>query len=543
MLITLTCEAPDAPEIGYLLGKNPASVFERAFSGGHIWVFYPEVTGERVTVALLTEIDPVGLVRGPATFMQLDQYVNDRPYVASSLTSVALGAAFSSALAGHSRERPERVGERLRWTLHLPVVACDGGAELIERIFTPLGYTLAIQRLPLDPAFPAWGESDLYDVTLTGDQTTQDALSHLYVLLPVLDNSKHYYVGADESAKLLAHGGAWLASHPERALIARRYLRYKRPLVQSALAHLAEDLAEEGESDAESTAESVTVEQDAGALTGTDAAAPATPANGESADDAATAGIRPAPTAAGQLQQGLHEQRLQAVMEVVRASGAHSLADLGCGEGKLLALALKERSLARIFGMDVSSVALARARRRLRYDDLPPSQRQRIEIAQGSLLYRDKRLENFDVAALVEVIEHLDPPRLRVMEQVVFAHARPRRVVITTPNREYNVHWQALGEERLRHGDHRFEWSRAECEAWATRVASAHGYDYTRSDLGPEETAAERDIGAPSQIVVFDRLDGPVVGDAGEGVGALAVTPESVVDAADAVVRVEGDEA
>ncbi|MEO7000561.1 MAG: 3' terminal RNA ribose 2'-O-methyltransferase Hen1, partial [Ktedonobacterales bacterium] len=237
MLITLTCEAPNAPEIGYLLGKNPASVFAREFSGGRVWVFYPEVTDERVTVALLTEIDAVGLVRGPAMFSRLDHYVNDRPYVASSLTSVALGAAFSSALAGHSKEHPERVGERLRWTIHLPAIACDAGADLIERIFTPLGYAITVQRLPLDLAFPNWGEADLYAVTLTAEQTTQDTLSHLYVLLPVLDNSKHYYVGMDESEKLLAHGGAWLAAHPERELIARRYLRYKRPLVQSALAH------------------------------------------------------------------------------------------------------------------------------------------------------------------------------------------------------------------------------------------------------------------------------------------------------------------
>ena len=130
-------------------------------------------------------------------------------------------------------------------------------------------------------------------------------------------------------------------------------------------------------------------------------------------------------------------------MAAIRAAGARSLADLGCGEGKLLALALKERRLTRILGMDVSSVALARARRRLHLDTLPPAQRQRIEVAQGSLLYRDQRLAGFDAASLVEVIEHLDPPRLAAMERVIFQHARPRRVIVTTPNREYNAHWEA----------------------------------------------------------------------------------------------------
>ncbi|MEO7001927.1 MAG: methyltransferase, partial [Ktedonobacterales bacterium] len=306
-----------------------------------------------------------------------------------------------------------------------------------------------------------------------------------------------------------------------------------------------EDLAQEGETEAETAVAPETVEL----ATALDATTSADGDNASAATEISSA-VTYAVTPAEQRQLGLHEQRLQAVMEVVRAAGAHSLADLGCGEGRLLALALRERSLARIFGMDVSSVALARARRRLHYDDLPPSQRQRIEIAQGSLLYRDKRLENFDVAALVEVIEHLDTPRLSAMERVVFAHARPRRVVITTPNREYNIHWEALGDEHLRHGDHRFEWTRTECAAWAARVAAAYGYSYTHTDLGPLETDQEHDIGAPSQMVVFDRLDGPVAGDAGEGVSAIAVErqPETTVgvadvaDAVDAVERVEGDE-
>ncbi|MGH2515713.1 MAG: 3' terminal RNA ribose 2'-O-methyltransferase Hen1, partial [Ktedonobacterales bacterium] len=360
MLITLTCEAPNAPDVGYLLGKNPASVFRREFSAGTVWVFYPEVSEQRVTVALLTEIDPIGLVRGPAALTSLDSYVNDRPYVASSLTSVALNTAFGTALAGHFGARAEQAARPLDWTVRLPAVACDAGEDLINRIFAPLGYALTTRRLPLDGRFPAWGQSLVYDVTLVGRQTVRDVLSHLYVLLPVLDNSKHYFVGADESEKLLAHGGDWLTAHPERELIARRYLRYKRPLVQSALARLAEsDPSLATEAEQAEHAEAV--------------------ASGEMLEVATAA--EPVP--------GLHEQRLQAVMAAVRESGAQSLADLGCGEGRLLELALKEKSLNRIFGMDVLPVALARARRRLHLDTMPPAQRARIEIEQGSLLYRD----------------------------------------------------------------------------------------------------------------------------------------------------------
>ncbi|MGZ3680983.1 MAG: 3' terminal RNA ribose 2'-O-methyltransferase Hen1, partial [Ktedonobacterales bacterium] len=383
MLLTLTCDAPNAPEIGYLLGKNPASIFEREFSAGKVWVFYPEVADERITVALVAEIDPVGLVRGPAALAHLDQYVNDRPYVASSLLSVAINTAFGTALAGRNKERPHLVGERFRWTVKLPAIACDAGEDLMRRIFEPLGYSVTTQRLPLDPRFPEWGQADLYSLTLDGTQTTQSVLSHLYVLLPVLDNNKHYYVGAEETEKLLAHGGAWLAAHPERDLIARRYLRYRRPLVESTLARL---LAQD--------------------------ASPTDSAAAEDVGEAAEAAILAEPP---EPAPGLHEQRLQAVMAAVRDAGARSLADLGCGEGRLLSLAMQERSLTRILGIDVSTFALARARRRLHLDTLPETQRQRIEVVQGSLLYRDRRLEGFDVAALVEVIEHLDVPRLGAM--------------------------------------------------------------------------------------------------------------------------------
>jgi 3' terminal RNA ribose 2'-O-methyltransferase Hen1 len=464
MLITLTCHAPNAPEIGYLLAKNPASVFEREVSAGRAWVFYPEVADDHLTVTLVSEIDSVGLVRGPAALAGLDQYVNDRPYVASSLTSVALNTAFRTAMSGQSKERPERIGERLRWAVSLPAVACEAGEELITRVFVPLGYAVTTARLPLDPQFPKWGMADLYSVRLEGMQTTADVLNHLYVLLPVLDNSKHYYVAGEEVEKLLERGGAWLAAHPERELIAQRYLRYRRPLVASTLARLAEN-------------------------------EPAT----NDAEDAEA----PAPEEPIEQALGLHEQRLNTVMAAVREVGARSLADLGCGEGKLLALALQEPSLSRILGMDVSSQALARARRRLHLDALPPARRERIKIVQGSLLYRDRRLEGFDVAALVEVIEHLDVPRLTAMERVVFEHARPRRVVVTTPNREYNAHWEALGTEKLRHYDHRFEWTRAECQEWAERVATMYGYAARRQDIGPDDPA----LGAPSQMVIFDRAE------------------------------------
>lgn len=460
-MLTLIRYAPNAAEVGYALGKNPASVFQREFSGGSVWVFYPEVADDHVTITMLTEIDPVGLVRGPAPLTQLGHYINDRPYVASSLTSVALRVAFSSALSAKSGDDPRDAPAR--WLVSLPAVACDAGEEMIARIFTPLGYGVTATRLPLDARFPAWGASNVYTITLEGQTTARDLLSHLYVLLPVLDNSKHYYTGQDEIDKLLAHGRAWLAAHPDRELIARRYLRYKRPLVESALTRLAER---------DPALEAVETQEDA--------TQPAEPADET---------------------PGLHEQRLNAVMAAIRAVGARSLVDLGCGEGRLLTLALRERTLTRILGMDVSTVALARAAHKLHVDTMPQTQRERLTIAQGSLLYRDERLAGFDAAALVEVIEHLDTARLSAMERVVFLHAHPARVIVTTPNRDYNVHWEAVGEQRLRHRDHRFEWTRSECQEWAERVSQTYGYRAVWQGIGPEEP----NIGAPSQMIIFDR--------------------------------------
>jgi 3' terminal RNA ribose 2'-O-methyltransferase Hen1 len=494
MLITFTCHTDRAPEVGHLLGKNPASVFEREFSGGTVWVFAPDVADDHLTVAMVTEIDAVGLVRGPTTFTGLDGYVNDRPYVANSLTSVALNVAFRTAMSGESKALPERVGERMRWEVHVPAVACDGGERLIADLFEPLGYTVACARLPLDPRFPAWGMSDVYDVRLAGEQTTAAVFNHLYVMLPVLDNAKHYYVAESEAEKLVHRGGDWLRTHPARDLIARRYLRYRRPLVTSALAQLRDPDGTPAEEEQEAGAE-IGLPEPVGLAQPSDAAVPTAGVALEAVPAAAAHEAHQAH------ESGLHEQRLQAVMAAVRAVNATSLADLGCGEGRLLALALAERGLTRILGLDVSTRALTLAGRRLRLDDLAPAKRARIQIAQGSVLYRDARLRGFDVLAMVEVIEHLDPPRLGAMERIIFEHARPRRVVVTTPNREYNVVWEKLAPDALRHADHRFEWTRAECQSWAERVAATFGYTARREDIGP----VEEGIGAPSQMVILDR--------------------------------------
>ena len=232
MLLTITNTHQPATDLGYLLRKNPARVQSFAQNFGVAHVFYPEATSERCTVALLLEIDPVGLVRnrrGPAgEGRSLQQYVNDRPYVASSFLSVAIADVFGSAMAGKSKERPELTAAALPLKATLSVLPCRGGEAFLRKLFEPLGYTVTAKGNLLDNKFADWGDSAYFNVTLEARLPLHQLLTHLYVLVPVLDNDKHYWVGDDEVAKLLHHGEGWLATHPERELITTRYLKHRR---------------------------------------------------------------------------------------------------------------------------------------------------------------------------------------------------------------------------------------------------------------------------------------------------------------------------
>jgi len=464
MLLTITSTHSPASDLGYLLHKHPERFQSFDLSFGKAHVFYPEASEARCTAALMLDVDPVGMVRGKSFDQRflLGHYVNDRPYVASSFLSVAIAQVFGSALAGRCNDRPELVRTPMPLTARLAVLPVRGGEGLLQRVFEPLGYAVTATRHPLDERFPEWGDSPYYSVTISGTKTLSDLLTHLYVLIPVFDNDKHYFVGEDELEKLLDKGAGWLAAHPEKEQIARRYLKHRSHLYRGALARLVEDQP------AEETEETTAKDEQEASLERT---------------------------------LSLNEQRHGAVLAVLRASGAHSVLDLGCSEGRLLKQLLDDRQFERIVGLDVSLQTLQRAAQRLGYDRLPPKQKERIELLHGSLIYRDQRLAGFDAAAVVEVIEHLDPPRLSAFERVLFEFARPQTIVLTTPNCEYNVKWESLPAGHLRHPDHRFEWSRAEFAAWSTRVAANHGYVVRFLPVGPKDA----EVGSPTQMAVFER--------------------------------------
>ncbi|HEU4417945.1 MAG TPA: 3' terminal RNA ribose 2'-O-methyltransferase Hen1, partial [Planctomycetota bacterium] len=460
MLLRITSTTPPATDLGYLLHKHPGRVHRFTQAFGEALVFYPEAHAARCTAAMLLHVDPISLVRGrrPGDFL-LEPYVNDRPYVLSSFLSVALGDAFGTALSGRSKERPELAAAPQPFAVQLTGLPCRGGEGLLRALFEPLGYTIAATRRPLDPAFPAWGESAVFDVELLATTTLQRLLQHLYVLVPVLDDDKHYWVGEDEVDKLLRHAQQWLATHPEKERIAARYLRHQRRLTSLLLSQLVEEDEDPDRADEEHGAAEVRLE-------------------------------RPI---------DLGTRRRDRVLEVLRASASRRVADLGCGEGRLLEALLREKQFDLVLGVDVSATALARAAGRLGVERWTERQRARLSLLHGSLVYRDRRLHDVHAATAIEVIEHLDPGRLDLFTRNLLAFVDAPLTIVSTPNVEYNVRFPALAAGRFRHHDHRFEWTRAQFAAWAEGSAQQYGREVELVPVGDVDPG----LGPPTQMAVF----------------------------------------
>ncbi len=314
-------------------------------------------------------------------------------------------------------------------------------------------------------AGPDGSRSRYVDLRLSGYGKLAALLNQLYVLVPVLDDDKHYWVGDDEVRKLLDKGAGWLDAHPLKDLIVRRYLVHRRTLARSALARLAPEAAE------------------------------------EEADTEAPASRRGASEIALEAPIRLHDIRLDSVVSLLRDASVASVADLGCGEGKLLSRLVKEPWAKRIFGVDAAARDLDFAAKRLKMG-VPGGPRDgRVTLLHGALTYRDRRWAEAEAAALVEVIEHLDPERLPALERVVFGDAKLKVIVVTTPNADYNVLFTNLAPGTLRHADHRFEWTREQFRGWAARIEERFGYVATFEDIGP----VHETFGAPTQSVVFTR--------------------------------------
>jgi 3' terminal RNA ribose 2'-O-methyltransferase Hen1 len=463
MILNISTTHFPATDLGYLLHKHPDKFQTLELSVGKAHIFYPEKSNERTSISLLLDIDSIDMVRSARNIKNdgfaFGHYLNDRPYVASSFMSVAIVKAFSSAINGKCKDKPELVDVKLPFEVTIAVIpAPKGGEFLIRKFFEPLGYNVELTRHKLDEKFPEWGESKYYTLKLTNTITTKELLSHLYVLIPSLDNDKHYFVTENEIEKLMQKGEGWLKEHPEKEQIIKRYLVNLSSFSRIAFERL---------SDIE---ESVEVSSDL---------------------------IEK--TEIQKRKETLHEKRIKIVADKITQSGAVNVLDLGCGEGKLIRQLIKQKQFTQIVGMDVSYNQLIKAKERLHFDEMSPKQKERINFFQGSLTYKDKRLEGFDAAAVVEVIEHLDLNRLKAFERVLFEFAKPKTIVLTTPNKEFNIMWEKLDVDEMRHDDHRFEWTRKEFAEWANKIGQMYHYQVELLPIGEEIENA----GTPSQMAIF----------------------------------------
>lgn len=459
MLLTISTTHRPATDLGFILLKNPENVHSVELSFGNAHVFYPEASEQRCTACLLLDVDSVNLVRGKGYSEGVEQYVNDRPYVASSFMSVAIAKVFGTALSGKSKHDQQLADTPIPLTASLSAVPCRGGETLLRTLFEPLGYEVLAERLPLDPAFPEWGASRYYSLQITSVVRLKDLLSHLYVLIPVLDDEKHYFVGEEEVKKLLKHGEGWLSTHPAKNIITHRYLAHKHALSKLALSQLIEEGEDPEEQENEQNVQEEEVE-------------------------------RPL---------SLNEQRIQTVIGTLKEHGARTVIDLGCGEGRYLRELLEQKDLEKIAGVDVSPRVLENAADRLKLERMPERKKNRLSLFQGSLVYKDERLRGYDAAICIEVIEHIDLHRIQYFERALFQFAKPRMVLVTTPNIEFNQKFETLPCGKLRHGDHRFEWSRAEFQSWASSAAEKFGYSVSFAPIGP----VDEHLGPPTQMAVF----------------------------------------
>ena len=386
MVLTISYRGENTQNIGFLLHKNPRRPQVVELNHGKAYVFYPEVSNERTTIALVLDVDPIDLARGKVGSASggLFDYVNDRPYVSSSFMSTAISRVFGTAMTGRGDNLQELADSKLDLTATIAMLPCKSDNTMLNRVFEPLGYDVRYENFISDEKFPGWGESKYVNLTIHGQQKLSDLLHHIYVLIPVFDRQKHYWIGKEEVEKLIRHGEEWLADHPEKAFITGRYLNRSRTLVNMAFEQLR------------ATDEEILYSDHIDELS----------------ED------RP----------NLNKQRLGSVVSAIKSVGAKSVIDIGCGEGNLLALLMKEHQISKIAAVDVSYSILEKAKAKIKYERLGDKQREKIILFQGSLTYRDKRFEGYDAACVVEVIEHLDLSRLNAFERVLFEFARPRHV-------------------------------------------------------------------------------------------------------------------
>lgn len=477
MFLSIAVSGEHAPDLGFVLYKHPGRAFEKSTSKGRITGGFTENRDDFAEFILVVEVDPVERVRGVNWERGIASYVEPMPFLAASHMSQALSQALGSAMNGVLGSKDPVIDARVKaagvkpWPLSIKVGPVRCSPYMIETLFSELDWSVEIESHNLDvPGVSEEDDRPLHVFTLKGEATVSDALSQLYVLLPVLDPSRHYFYDESEARKLFDKGGEWLKGHSSRDLIISRYLSKSKELREYAR-QLFGNFQEKKDLE-ELISETEEMMRD-----------------WEDPDD-----------------NSPHRQRHNRIVADVAIWNARKVIDLGCGEGRLLERLVRIAPDMRVVGIEPSAREIERARKKLSNNpgkNVDP----RVEFVHGSAMYGDERFKGFDVAVLSEVIEHVDEDRLSILARSVFGTMAPRRVIITTPNGDYNkVFGFAPGE--FRHADHRFEWTLAECRAWVNGVTSAYPYDAEISPVGGRNADAEESNGEVSHYIVFTKKEG-----------------------------------
>lgn len=444
MQLSLNVKGNGAEAVSYLLAKNPNNLYERDEKGFKVRSVYSVFTKEEVKYLIYVKPDPIDLVRSSPQVYDISHYINDREFAVSSLFVSAIRKALGTALNGKPQE------EYVQWVEHRfdmevafgPIATDLPDGELAE-LFKPIGYNVEIKRA----ASTLRSKSSALFITLTGKQTIQNLLKHLFILIPVIDNYKHYFIDEREIEKVDRYGEGWLDAHPLKQFIVKRALRFQNLIRQSKFYDRERHNQENRE----------------------------------------TKKIR------------LNELRYEKIVDFIRTIPKRdTVVDLGAGEGKLSVKLGYLDGVKEILSVEPSNKSRVRAIQRFEEAEGTDGFTLPTSLA-GSLFYFDDRLVNKDIMVLCEVIEHIDEYRIPKMMEAIFRSYQPRVLIVTTPNQEYNVIYDM--DETMRHHDHRFEWTRDDfqenCEQWIKESP----YYIQFEGIGEEHP----EYGTPTQMAIFRR--------------------------------------
>ncbi|WP_019913351.1 3' terminal RNA ribose 2'-O-methyltransferase Hen1 [Paenibacillus sp. HW567] len=480
MHLNIRATGAGAGMLSHLLAKNPNNLYDRMEKEARVRIVFTASSEEEAEAVIYVTPDPIELVKGTSSaHIDITQYINDREFVVSSLFCTYIRSALGTALNGKPKEAYlQWVDQPLALELEFGPVASNLPDRSLEELFTALGYKVQLERGDAEYSFDLKSRSSVRYIRLKGKQTLQTALRQLFVLIPALDDYKHYYISDDEVDKIRRYGEGWLENHPQRGLILKRTLRFAGAIKQYEELTAREDNMQESLTLDSAPMEEIEEE-------------PVTLAEATAAMEAAEAP-----------KVRLNDLRYAAIADVVDGLAAkRSIVDFGSGEGKLSVRLSSVPGVSEIKAVEPSATAQMRALDRFaklvgRPGVTAP------EPVTGSLFYYDESLRSKDVMILCEVIEHIDEYRLGRVMDTIFHEYAPGTLIITTPNKEYNAVYE-LDQEEMRHGDHRFEWSREAFAVWCSRWTSAYKYSVQLSGIG-EFT---QEYGYPTQMAIFTKED------------------------------------